>query len=52
MSVGAALMWIGATGTGVLVADDATGVGVADDVLIIGTGGIYVIGGIICYFGG
>jgi RHS repeat-associated protein len=52
VGMGAYLMGIGAAGTGILVADDVTGFGVVDDVFVIGTGGLFVVGGVIWIFGG
>jgi predicted tellurium resistance membrane protein TerC len=42
---------IGGAGTAVLVADDATVIGVAGDPLIIVTGGVFVVGGVVVLVG-
>jgi hypothetical protein len=42
---------IGGAGTAVLVADDATVIGVADVSLIIVTGGVFVVGGVVVLAG-
>jgi len=51
VAIGAEVMVIGGGGTAVLVADDLTVIGVADDPLIIVTGGVFVVGGVIVLAG-
>lgn len=51
VAIGAEMMIIGGAGTAVLVADDVTVIGVADDPLIIVTGGVFVVGGVVVLAG-
>jgi hypothetical protein len=51
VGVGAYLMYIGGAGSAIIVADDATIIGVVDDPFLVLTGGIFVIGGGMAYFG-
>lgn len=51
MTLGAYLMYIGGVGSAVLVADDGTIIGVIDDPLLVGTGGIFLLGGGLYFFG-
>lgn len=51
VAIGVEVMIIGGGGTAVLIADDVTVIGVADDPLIIVTGGVFVVGGVIVLAG-
>lgn len=51
VAIGAEMMVIGGAGTAILVADDLTVIGVANDPLIIVTGGVFVVGGLVVLAG-
>jgi len=49
-AIGGTMVMVGVSGSAVLVADDTTVIGVVDDPLIVVTGAIGLIGGLILYF--
>ena len=49
--IGAYMVYAGTVGSGVILADDVTVIGVADDPLLVVTGGIGIIGGVLIWFG-
>jgi hypothetical protein len=51
VGIGTWMMYIGGGATALLAADDVTGVGVLDDPLMVGTGALFALGGILVWAG-